>query len=186
MTKKATEYSIVNSYDSDILVFVDAKLLLESFHDKSLWSRFVAYMDTVASESHISSGAMRINEDDCERLHFMCVNSGVDTSDFKTWFNVQAVSGWYHSHGNILVDSGYIMCVPYDDIKDHIFGRYLGSVSVGTSVGDCGMSYKTSGMFNDKPSAYIEVRDITERFYKIDCFEIIHTKADWEKICANK
>ena len=34
MIKKVTEYSIVNSYDSDILVFVDAKLLLESFKDK--------------------------------------------------------------------------------------------------------------------------------------------------------
>lgn len=186
MTKKATEYSIVNSYDSDILVFVDAKLLLESFHDKGLWTRFVAYMDTVASESHVNSGTINVNESDCDSFHFMCVNTGIDGSECKTWVDVETSIRSYPSAGHILIESGYIMCIPYNDIKDHIFGRYLGSVSVGTSVGDCGMSYKTSGMFNDKPSAYIEVRDITERFYKIDCFEIMHTEADWEKIRANK
>ena len=187
MTKKVTEYSIVEHYNSSILVFVDAKLLLESFKDKGLWSRFVAYMDTVASESHVNSGTINVNENDCKSFHYMCVNTGIDGSEYKTWVDVETGIRSRPSVGHLLVESGYIMCIPYDDIKDHIFGLYLGSVSVGTSIGDCGMSYKTSGMFdNDEPSAYIEVRDIAERFYKIDCFEIMHTEADWKKIRANK
>lgn len=171
----------MNSYDSDSLVFVDAKLLLESFKDKGLWPRFVAYMDIVASDSHVNSGTINVNESDCDSFHFMCVNTGIDDSECKTWVDVKTGIRSRPSAGNILIKSGYIMCIPYEDIKDHILGRYLGSVTVETCVGNCGMSYKASGMFNDKPSAYIEVQDIKERFYKIDCSQIMVTEDGWKR-----
>ena len=181
MIKKVTEYSIVNSYDSDILVFVDAKLLLESFKDKGLWTRFVAYMGTVASDSHVNSGTINVNESDCDSFHFMCVNTGIDGSECKTWVDVKTGIRSRPSAGHILIESGYIMCIPYKDIEDHILGRYLGSVTVGTFFGDCGMSYKTSGMFDDKPSACIEVHDMSGRFYKIDCSQIMVTEEGWKR-----
>lgn len=176
----------MNSYDSDSLVFVDAKLLLESFKDKGLWPRFVAYMDTVASDSHVNSGTINVNESDCDSFHFMCVNTGIDDSECKTWVDVKTGIRSRPSAGNILIKSGYIMCIPYEDIKDHILGRYLGSVTVETCVGNCGMSYKASGMFNDKPSAYIEVQDIKERFYKIDCSQIMVTEDGWKRFFSKK
>ena len=189
MFKESTEYSIVNYYGDMTLAFVDAKILLESFHDKGLWPKFVTYMNAVASESHVSSGTMRINEDDCERLHFMCVNSDVDTSDYKTWFNVQAVYGWYHSHGNILVDSGYIMCVTYDDIKDHIYGSGLNFVTVNLKDAYCGVCYKTRDMFSGCSSSCIKICNAgvdREILYEVDCSKVMHTGEDWEKIHANK
>lgn len=181
MIKKVTEYSIVNSYDSDSLVFVDAKILLESFHDKGLWPRFVAHMDTVASDSHVNSGTINVNENDCKSFHYMCVNTGIDGSEYKTWVDVETGIRSRSSVGHLLVESGYIMCIPYDDIKDHILGRYLGSVTVKTCVGDCGMLYKTSGMFDDEPFACIEVHDMSERFYKIDCSQITVTEEGWKR-----
>lgn len=187
MVKKVAEYSIMEHYENTTLALIDAKTLLESFHDKGLWPRFVAYMDVVAAESHVNSGTVNVNEDDCKSFHFMCVNSDVDTSGYKTWFNVQTVSGWYHSHGNILVDSGYIMCIPYDDIKDHIYGSGLNFVTIHLENADCGMSYKTNSMFDDYSSSRIKVCDASKKvLYEVNCSEIMHTGSDWEKIYAGK
>lgn len=187
MFKKSTEYSIVNHYENMTLAFIDAKILLESFHDEDLWPKFIAYMNAVASECHVNAGTVNVKEADCESFHFMCVNSDIDISGYKTWFNIQAVSGWYHSYGNILVDSGYIMCVPYDDIKDHIYGSGLNFVTVNLKDAYCGVCYKTKDMFNDRPSSCVKICNADkEVLYEVDCSKVMHSGEDWGKIHANK
>ena len=48
------------------------------------------------------------------------------------------------------------------------------------------MSYKTGGMFNDIPTAYIEVGNSDEMFYKIDCSRPAYTAEDYKKIFGKK
>lgn len=187
MIKKVTEYSIANRYDNTVLVFVDAKLLLESFKDKGLWPRLVAYMDAVAPDSHVNSGIVNVNEGDCDSFHYMCINTGIDGSEYKTWVNVEANVRSCPSRGYILVESGYIMCIPYNDIKDHLFGSGLSFVSVASPFnGYCGVSYKTGGMFDNIPTAYIEVGNSDEMFYKIDCSHPVYTAEEYKKIFGKK